>query len=73
MNRLLPSELDELLRDWAELNRRVMELTEEQLLQALEHEKANKARLRVLHRLQHRFSKLRGIRERQELTEKAHG
>lgn len=63
----------ELLKSWLGLNARLMKLKEKEVLELLEHEKISQARLRVLLRLYHRFSKLRGIREKSELGRLANG
>ena len=62
---------DKLLSNWLQLNQVVMMLRETEVAELLEHERANKARLRVLLRLYNRFSKLRSIREKKELAKDA--
>lgn len=64
---------DEVLRDWVALNKGLMHITEDQIAMLLEHEKANRGRLRVMLRLYHRFSKLRSGREKAELGGLARG
>ena len=64
---------EELLKDWALLNKQVMTMPEAQVAELLEAEKQGRARLRVMLRLYHRLSKLRGIREKAELAQVARG
>lgn len=59
---------DGLLQNWLELNRRLMDLDEADVFKLLQHEKAHKARVRIMLRLHNRLSKLRGARERAELA-----
>jgi hypothetical protein len=58
------------LANWTALNALIMKLTEKDVVVLIEHERANRGRVRVLLRLYNRFSKLRSIREKKEL---AHG
>jgi hypothetical protein len=60
-------ELDEALRDWVALNKALMLMDEANIQTLLAHEKAHRARLRVMLRLYHRLSKLRATREKAEL------
>lgn len=64
---------EDLLKDWALLNKQVMTMSESQVAKLLEVEKKERARLRVMLRLYHRLSKLRGIREKAELAQVARG
>jgi hypothetical protein len=73
VKKLTAQELTARLKDWGQLNKDVMSWTEDEIQQALEHEKANRARVRILLRLQNRLSKLRGQRERKALLEVARG
>lgn len=66
-------DMDEALRDWVALNKNLMHMTEYQIALLLEHERLNRARLRVMLRLYHRFSKLRSGREKAELGALARG
>jgi len=61
------------LADWASLNREIMQMSEEQVKALLDKERRQKARLRVMLRLYHRLSRLRGIREKAELAQAARG
>jgi len=70
---LTKEELARRLKDWAQLNKDIMTWPEEEIQQALDYEKKNRARVRVLLRLQNRLSKLRGQRERKALLEVARG
>ncbi len=67
------NEMDEELRDWVSLNKALMTMSEKKIAELLAHERAHRARLRVMLRLYHRFSKLRSIREKQELGSQARG
>ena len=53
------------------LNKALMLMPEAKIAELLEHEKAHKARHRIMMRLYHRLSKLRGIREKMELAKHA--
>lgn len=66
-------EKDELLHDWSRLNKELMTLSESEIEKLLAHERKHRARLRVMMRLYHRYSKLRGIREKIELSGAARG
>lgn len=66
-------DLDKELRDWVALNKALMTMSEEKISELLAYERVNRARLRVMLRLYHRFSKLRSIREKQELGNQARG
>ena len=61
------SHQDELLSNWLELNKTLMILEEEEILALMEREKSQRARLRVMMRLYHRFSRLRSQREKREM------
>lgn len=65
--------LQSLLKDWRLLGVEIMKISEEDVAKLYEMEKANRARLRVLLRIYNRFSKLRSIREKQELALSAKG
>lgn len=65
--------LDSLLKNWALLNVDVMKLDETTLVKLLDLEKAARARLRVMLRIYNRLSKVRSIREKQELAQAAKG
>lgn len=54
---------------WLELNERLADLTEQEVLDLLEDEKRNARRSTVLVRLHQRYTVLRMLRERAELTE----
>ncbi len=54
---------------WIELNDRLADLTEQEVLDLLEDEKRNARRSTVLVRLHQRYTVLRMLRERAELTE----
>lgn len=62
---------DALLGNWARLNEVVMQLTECEVAELLEHERNNRGRLRTMLRLYNRFSKLRGQREKREFAKDA--
>jgi len=62
-----PEELTEVLRDWSALNVRLMSMTETETEELLNFERSTKARLRVMLRIYHRFSKLRSAREKAEI------
>ena len=66
-------ELDSLLKNWALLNVTLMEVDENTADLLLRREKTNRARLRVMLRIYNRLSKLRSIREKQELAVGAKG
>ena len=66
-------ELDSLLKNWALLNIKLMEVDEDTTDLLLRREKTNRARLRVMLRIYNRLSKLRSIREKQELAVGAKG
>ena len=66
-------ELDSLLKNWALLNVKLMEVDENTADLLLRREKTNRARLRVMLRIYNRLSKLRSIREKQELAVGAKG
>lgn len=66
-------ELDSLLKNWALLNVKLMEVDEDTTDLLLRREKTNRARLRVMLRIYNRLSKLRSIREKQELAVGAKG
>jgi hypothetical protein len=65
--------LDALLKNWALLNVKLMEVDEDTASLLLRREKATRARLRVMLRIYNRLSKLRSIREKQELAVGAKG
>lgn len=54
---------------WIELNDRLADFTEQEVLDLLEDEKRNARRSTVLVRLHQRYTVLRMLRERAELTE----
>jgi hypothetical protein len=54
---------------WIELNDRLADLTEQEVLDLLEDEKRDARRSTVLVRLHQRYTVLRMLRERAELTE----
>jgi hypothetical protein len=58
----------EKLRNWSELNGRLMEMGEEEVAALLEAEKKSRGRLTFLLRLQSRLNRLRRERERGELA-----
>jgi hypothetical protein len=66
-------ELDSLLKNWALLNVKLMEVDEDTASLLLRREKTSRARLRVMLRIYNRLSKLRSIREKQELAVGAKG
>lgn len=66
-------EQEALLKDWHRLNRELMELPENEILELMELEKHGRARLRVMLRLFNRFNKLRAQREKVELAGIARG
>lgn len=63
----------DVLNSWSTLNSAVMDMSEDELIALLEREKAGKARLRILTRILHRYSKVRGLRERLEIVKVARG
>jgi hypothetical protein len=62
---------DAVLSNWLKLNELIMELDEGEIAELFEHERNNKARLRIMLRLHNRFSKLRGQREQREIGKDA--
>lgn len=66
-------ELDSILKNWALLNVKLMEVDEDTASMLLRREKTSRARLRVMLRIYNRLSKLRSIREKQELAVGAKG
>jgi len=62
---------DALLSNWAQLNLVVMQLTEKEVLELLEHERCTRGRLRVMLRIYNRYSKLRSQREKREFAKDA--
>lgn len=64
---------DELLGNWTRLNEVIMQLTEKEVADLLEHERNNRARLRAMLRIYNRYSKLRSQREKRELAKDAKG
>jgi hypothetical protein len=62
-----------LSKGWNQLNKDLMLFSEEDLKKLIEAERKSQARLRVMVRLYHRYSKLRGIREKAELAGCARG
>lgn len=66
-------QLDAVLKDWILLNERVMELSESEVLALINREKETRARSRVMLRCYNRYSKLRSIREKQELVSASKG
>jgi|DEB19_MinimDraft_2_1074335.scaffolds.fasta_scaffold03517_3 hypothetical protein len=65
--------LKSLLKNWALLNVDVMKLSEQTLIKMLKMEQDGRARLRVMLRIYNRLSKVRSIREKQELAAEAKG
>lgn len=64
---------DALLKNWALLNTELMLVNEAEAILLLTRERNNRARLRVMLRIYNRLSKLRSIREKQELAVGAKG
>lgn len=62
---------DQLLANWAQLNLVIMQLTEKEVLELLDHERYNRGRLRTMLRLYNRYSKLRSQREKREIGKDA--
>lgn len=60
--------MDALLGNWTQLNLVIMQLTEKEVSELLEHERNTRGRLRVMLRIYNRFSKLRSLREKKELV-----
>ena len=54
-----------------QLNEVIMNLTEKEVADLLEHERNTRARIRVMLRLYNRFSKVRSQREKRELAKDA--
>ena len=65
--------LKSLLKNWALLNVDVMKLSEQTLIKMLKMAQDGRARLRVMLRIYNRLSKVRSIREKQELAAEAKG
>ena len=57
--------------NWRELNKYLMQLTEEELLKMLNEERAGARRLSALARIHQRYNALRNVRERNELIAEA--
>ena len=57
--------------NWRDLNRKLSLLTEEQVLQLLNDERAGAKRVTVLQRLHQRYTMLRAARERVEILKEA--
>lgn len=55
------------LDNWRDLNKILSSLREDQVVDMLDHEIANKARFTIINRLHERLSMLRGKRERAEI------
>lgn len=64
-------DVDQLLANWAQLNLVIMQLTEKEVLELLDHERYNRGRLRTMLRLYNRYSKLRSQREKREIGKDA--
>ena len=73
MGELSTEALDTLLKNWAVLNVELMTVSEATAQALLDRERSNRARLRVMLRVYNRLSKLRSIREKQELAVGAKG
>ena len=58
----------DILNRWIELNAALMSMEEPEAAKLLEAERKGKARLRVMLRIYHRLSKLRGQREKREIA-----
>lgn len=56
---------------WRELNKRLLSLTEEEVLDLLNEEREGPARATILTRLHQRYSVLRNTRERMNLLKEA--
>jgi hypothetical protein len=67
----LQSKLDEKLRNWNDLNKKLMKMGEEEVAALLEAEKKSRGRLSTLLRLQSRLNRLRRERERHQLHRNA--
>lgn len=65
--------LQSLLKNWKLLGVEIMHLPEKEVVTLYEMEKANRGRLRVMMRIYNRMSKLRSIREKQEMAACAKG
>jgi len=61
--------MKDLLRSWVVMNGSLMTLTEEQILELIDHEKAGLKRKSLITRMHERYSMLRTTRERAELLE----
>lgn len=59
------------MNTWRELNKRLLSLTEEEVLDLLNAEREGQARATVLTRLHQRYSVLRSTRERMTLLKEA--
>ena len=59
------------MNTWRELNKRLLSLTEEEVLRLLNEEREGLARATVLTRLHQRYSVLRNTRERMNLLRNA--
>lgn len=57
--------------NWRELNKYLMQLSEEELLKMLNEERAGARRLSALTRIHQRYNALRNVRERNELIAEA--
>jgi hypothetical protein len=57
--------------NWRELNKYLMQLSEEELLKMLNEERVGARRLSALTRIHQRYNALRNVRERNELLAEA--
>ena len=57
--------------NWRELNKYLMQLSEEELLKMLNEERSGARRLSALTRIHQRYNALRNVRERNELLAEA--
>jgi hypothetical protein len=61
--------MKDILKSWVIMNGSLMDLTEDQILELIEYEKANLKRKSLIKRMHERYSMLRSIRERAKLME----
>ena len=57
--------------NWRKLNETLVEMSEKEVLELLNDERANRRRVTVLTRLHQRYTILRAARERKEILDKA--
>jgi hypothetical protein len=57
--------------NWRKLNKELALMSEDQVLQLLNHERANQRRISILERLHQRYTMLRCERERREILREA--